>query len=448
MSEAWARALETLEEVERTTREALEAIELHRAEDPVDVFFTGFGGSSVDLVARIWIDFRKQRDFAEAQHMQAKTEGPSPPPSDGSTEAEAISTTRTTGRQGSCRGVNLSCVTLQATVEELCAAVDGANWDPVAIDTRMKRMLALCAGASQAELDAALAVVAARVGRSRTEDGDGVAFAAISGGSLVEQGAHPRPLAEALLERLPEVLERARAFADRFRPTAGDPWAGVDPARVITEVDGFPIPHEAFVRELPHDRAGGCSLAYLRQWVLPTTAVFTRDLEMLARAQRDERLARAVSALRRSEAHWLEPLMATQLARPWIALDLEADRAFELEVDQVAANAELNAVVSAAVLARRPRKGRSPPVNPQAAFDLYTRAALPFLVAGEPVPPEHRVSLDGLPTDVPADDDGRRRIVLGPATVHRAWVGSPVFSALRPSARVVRALRKRERDRL
>ncbi len=57
-----------LEEVERVTREALESVEDRREEDPVEVYFTGFGGSSIDLVARFWIDLRRQPDVFRARH--------------------------------------------------------------------------------------------------------------------------------------------------------------------------------------------------------------------------------------------------------------------------------------------------------------------------------------------------------------------------------------------
>ncbi len=348
-------------------------------------------------------------------------------------------------------------MSLKKTVELLCQAVDGADWNAERANELLQEMLRLCGTATRTELDDALGLIAVRVRRSTIGDGDGVAHVAISGGTLIEKGATPRPLAQALLERLPEVLETARAFADRCLPSepGDDLWEGVADEDVFTDVDDLPITHAVFRRHLPDDRGGGCSLAYLREWVLPTVAALTRDHEMLARAQDDARLVRAAAALRRSNAQWLEFLLATQLAQPWLVLCTEANRAFELEVDQVASNFVLKGLVADAVLAQGVTGQRNPPDvidvlrgraqhsaqgYVQGVFDHYTAAALPFLASGEQVPFEHHVWNEGVPTDVVPIADGRRLLVLGPPTIVRTWNARPVFSALRPSVRVVREL--------
>lgn len=47
--------------------EALEGLEGRQQSRPVEVFFTGFGGSSIDLVARFWVGANAQRDFLSAR---------------------------------------------------------------------------------------------------------------------------------------------------------------------------------------------------------------------------------------------------------------------------------------------------------------------------------------------------------------------------------------------
>jgi len=58
---------EDLERVLDITRGAIESVEALRDDRPVQVFFTGFGGSSIDLVARFWIPFEKQSEFMSAR---------------------------------------------------------------------------------------------------------------------------------------------------------------------------------------------------------------------------------------------------------------------------------------------------------------------------------------------------------------------------------------------
>jgi len=53
--------------VEKVTREAIEGIESRLEDDPPKVFFTGFGGSSIDLVAAFWIAYESQAQFMKAR---------------------------------------------------------------------------------------------------------------------------------------------------------------------------------------------------------------------------------------------------------------------------------------------------------------------------------------------------------------------------------------------
>lgn len=57
---------EDLEAVRELTLEALSRLEFRDTNRPVEVFFEGFGSSSIDLVARFWIDFQRQVQFKQA----------------------------------------------------------------------------------------------------------------------------------------------------------------------------------------------------------------------------------------------------------------------------------------------------------------------------------------------------------------------------------------------
>jgi|SRR6185312_6204497 len=57
-----------LEKVRQVTLKTLERISVRKPESDVEMFFEKFGDSSIDLVARFWIDFAsKQSDFLAAQ---------------------------------------------------------------------------------------------------------------------------------------------------------------------------------------------------------------------------------------------------------------------------------------------------------------------------------------------------------------------------------------------
>ncbi|MGB5193591.1 MAG: mechanosensitive ion channel family protein [Polyangiales bacterium] len=56
-----------LEEVRRVVRDTLASVEPRDRFRDVEVFFTGFGSSSIHLVGRFWVDYEKQPDFLDAQ---------------------------------------------------------------------------------------------------------------------------------------------------------------------------------------------------------------------------------------------------------------------------------------------------------------------------------------------------------------------------------------------
>ena len=57
---------EDLNSVREITSAALSSLEMRETDKVVEVFFEGFGGSSIDLVARFWIDFSRQVEYKHA----------------------------------------------------------------------------------------------------------------------------------------------------------------------------------------------------------------------------------------------------------------------------------------------------------------------------------------------------------------------------------------------
>ncbi|MCB1307183.1 MAG: mechanosensitive ion channel [Leptospiraceae bacterium] len=57
-----------LRRAERVAREALEQIESRLTDEPVEVFFTNFGASSIDCVTRVWIPYPEGGLYFAVQH--------------------------------------------------------------------------------------------------------------------------------------------------------------------------------------------------------------------------------------------------------------------------------------------------------------------------------------------------------------------------------------------
>lgn len=56
-----------LEKVKRIVLETIKAIPSVNQQDPIQLFYTEFGDSSINFEIRFWIDYRKQPDFLEAR---------------------------------------------------------------------------------------------------------------------------------------------------------------------------------------------------------------------------------------------------------------------------------------------------------------------------------------------------------------------------------------------
>jgi small conductance mechanosensitive channel len=56
-----------LPRVQHVTTEAISAVEARQDDMPAETFFTGFGDSSINLVARFWIPFHRQTDYFAAR---------------------------------------------------------------------------------------------------------------------------------------------------------------------------------------------------------------------------------------------------------------------------------------------------------------------------------------------------------------------------------------------
>lgn len=56
-----------LDKAKRLALETIEAIDFRDQQKAVDLYYNGFGGSSIDFVVRFWVPFSKQTDYLQAQ---------------------------------------------------------------------------------------------------------------------------------------------------------------------------------------------------------------------------------------------------------------------------------------------------------------------------------------------------------------------------------------------
>ncbi len=56
-----------LEKASRVAVEAIEGLELRAQDRDVELFYESFGGSSIDLVVRFWVEYRRHADYLEAR---------------------------------------------------------------------------------------------------------------------------------------------------------------------------------------------------------------------------------------------------------------------------------------------------------------------------------------------------------------------------------------------
>jgi hypothetical protein len=215
-------------------------------------------------------------------------------------------------------------------------------------------------------------------------------------------------------------------------------------------VDDVPIPWTVFRAQLEADRGGGAALAYLRSWVLPAVAAWTSDRSILVRAIHDENLVSRAAAMRRSDAQFLDCLLGAELDAEWLVILVREARAFDVKVDGIVRNWDLHALLADALRTHGVSVRETAPAAldalrtshaaPKGAFvrgtwDMYTfRAASSDLTN---VPHDFWVWGEGSPRDVPPFN-GKKTLLLGPATVARTWSAGRVFSKLLANVHVAR----------
>jgi hypothetical protein len=212
-------------------------------------------------------------------------------------------------------------------------------------------------------------------------------MAAMTGGSLVEQGASPKTLGSALLAQAPGVLSAALRFADRCISELGldeeeeaeDEEDTSDEAEVDEDnvedaddpveesakeddeeengisVAGHVIPDDAMARFFADDPQGVHAYIALDQWCYPTIACLTREPSLRADARQISGFAETADRLNQvSEsggAFFLSKLLIILDDEPLLVLHPETKKGFRCHMGGIADNFQLHTLLMDALIA-------------------------------------------------------------------------------------------------
>ncbi|MEW4527925.1 hypothetical protein [Maioricimonas sp. JC845] len=282
-------------------------------------------------------------------------------------------------------------------------------------------------------------------------------FLALVCGALVEQGCDPDAMAEPMTRRLAELLKSAGDLADACREQMPEPDEDTenetDPAQVF----------EAIHRDISETmREEAAAWDGLQTFWRPAVAIYSKSdaARDAARPLRDDALRLADW---HEAGHWLQQILAVRTDEPILVIEPDSQQGIIGTFSGVVDNFQLNTLIMDAfprsgLLKRRrvPKRvadiarGDGPQQSDetvQSVWNLYTWEALDE--QGRLPAPEggnvsqHWVWNEGIPDDIPVFE-GRRVVLLGPASYPRFWKAQRMFDQLRASLVVETILTKED----
>lgn len=305
--------------------------------------------------------------------------------------------------------------------------------------------------ASEAEANDALSTL---VGSLDLADPSRVGFLAVVCGALVERGCDPSILAPTITERLRPLLESSVALADaclaRMPTSEGEDR---NPAEVFEEV------REQQAEVMPAEAAAWEALDCF--WC-PAIAAFSVSASARAAARGLRELAARISAYHEG-GHWLDKMLSVLDDEPILAIEPQTTLGILARISGVVDNFQLNVLLMngfPATSILSPRRVSRRVVNvargegPQQTEDvvtgvwnLYTWQAIePGFRLPDPNDygsRGHWIWNEGIPEDIPVFE-GRRVILLGPASYSRSWPSQRMFDKLPAKLECERKLAKGE----
>jgi hypothetical protein len=306
---------------------------------------------------------------------------------------------------------------------------------------------------SREQADAALRSLGAHFD---LEDGSRAAFLALVCGALIEGGCDPLAIARPLTDRLEALLKSSVTLADACI------------AQLPKSEDGDEDPNEAFERAraqliptMPHENTAWEALNIFWR---PAIAAFSVSAEARAAARHLREPATRISEYHEA-GHWLQLMLGVLDDEPIVVVEPETKLGILGRISGVVDNFQLNVLLmdgfpKSGLFARRRVAQRVAAIargdGPQQSNDtvtgvwnLYTweaiesRGTLPD--PGDTDSSKFWIWNEGTPADIPLFD-GRRAILLGPASYPRSWQSQRMFSKLRAHLEIEQKLTKDETE--
>jgi hypothetical protein len=279
-------------------------------------------------------------------------------------------------------------------------------------------------------------------------------FIALLCGAYIERGADPQTLADPLAARLRSLLTSAVALAEACTAQMQTSGEGEE-----NRPERFESLRQQLASSMPEDSAAWEALS--KFWP-PAIAVFSVSPSARAGASDLRGLAGKISDYHEA-GHWIELILSTLDNEPILAIEPATSRGILARISGVVENFQLHVLLmdqfpNPGLLSRRRVPKRVADVargiGPQksedhvtGAWNLYTWQAIEPGYA-LPNPSDYGASSnwiwgEGRPEDIPVFE-GRRAILLGPASYVRGWGSQRMFAALPAKLAIEQELKKGE----
>lgn len=277
-------------------------------------------------------------------------------------------------------------------------------------------------------------------------------------GAIVERGADPEPLNQALHARLASLLHDAGVLFDAVSNSIAEQSANTEG----DEEDAYELFSEAKRRCAEERPSQAESWDALEQFWRPAIAICSRS-SVSRETMRDLRQPAAKISEHTEAGHWLQLILSVLEDEPFLALEPATQRGIVGQFSGVVENFQLNVLLmdvfpkSGFFSRRRVSKraaGNARGQGPQSAdesvkgvWNLYTWQALTaemsLPVSHDRDATRHWIWNEGIPEDIPVFE-GHRVVLLGPASYVRSWKAQRMFDALAADLCVERELEPQE----
>ncbi len=313
---------------------------------------------------------------------------------------------------------------------------------------------AFCNAVGRSSLDETNQALATLSGLFDLENLSRAGLLALLCGAYVERGCDPLAIARPLTEQLHSLLESAAlltetCLAHREMPSDEDQ----------DQAGAFEIIKSQVASTMPQQSAAWDALS---QFWPPAIAVFSASAQARAAARGLRDLSAKIADYHEA-GHWLRLMLSVSDDEPLLVIEPETRLAILARISGVVDNFQLNVLLMDGFPSSNPAAGRrvsqsvadvARGIGPQRTEDfvrgiwnLYTwRAVVPG--GNLPDPRDYGAKdcwiwNEGIPTDIPVFE-GRRVVLLGPASYVRTWQSQRMFAHLPASLTVERSLTREE----